>query len=132
MFLDILFTIMGRNALVLLPSLQKRLTEVGANIRIARLRRRLTAEQVSERAGITRPTLRAIERGDPNVTFGAYANVLLCLGLEKDLNEVAKNDPLGQKLVDAEITTIAHRAPKRTRTTKIPRKAPRPISEKPE
>ena len=37
--LDILFAIMGRNAITLLPSLQRRLSDLGENIRLARLRR---------------------------------------------------------------------------------------------
>jgi transcriptional regulator with XRE-family HTH domain len=93
-----------------LPSLQRRMVAIGENLRLARLRRRLTAAQVSERAGITRPTLRAIERGDPSVSFGNYANVLFCLGLEKDLDIIARDDELGRKLQDAELTT-----PRRTR-----------------
>jgi transcriptional regulator with XRE-family HTH domain len=95
---------MGRNAITLLPSLQRRLGDLGENIRLARLRRNLTATQVSERAGISRPTLRAIERGDPGVALGAYANVLLSLGLEGDLERVARDDVLGRKLQDAGLT----------------------------
>jgi len=105
---------MGRNAITLLPSLQRRLSSIGENLRLARLRRKLTAAQVSERAGITRPTLRAIERGDPAVSFGAYANVLFCLGLEKDLEPIAHDDDLGRKLQDAQLT-VKHRAPRRSR-----------------
>jgi len=104
---------MGRTTITPLPSLQRRLTDIGENLRLARLRRKLSAAQVSERAGITRPTLRAIERGDPAVSFGAYANVLFCLGLEKDLDAIAHDDELGRKLQDAQLT-VKRRAPRRS------------------
>jgi transcriptional regulator with XRE-family HTH domain len=110
--LGILFAIMGRTTITPLPSLQRRLTAVGENLRLARLRRKLSATQIAERAGISRPTLRAIEQGDPSVSFGAYASVLFCLGLEQDLEALANDDELGRKLQDAELT-IKRRAPRR-------------------
>ena len=107
---DIL-SIMGREKVVLTPSLQRLLVEVGANIRLARLRRKFSTTIIAERAGISRNTLRAIERGESSVTFGAYVNVLFCLGLEKDLNHLAQDDELGRKLQDANLLTKA-RAPR--------------------
>lgn len=92
---------MGRRVQPLLPRVQRILAELGESLRLARLRRRLTAKQVAERAGMTVVTLRAIERGSPGATLGAYAAVLQVLGLEGDLALVAKNDPLGRKLQDA-------------------------------
>ena len=103
---------MGRTTITPLPSLQRRLTAVGENLRLARLRRRFSSTQVAERAGISRPTLRAVERGDPSVSFGAYASVLFCLGLEQDLETLASDDELGRKLQDAELT-VKRRAPRR-------------------
>lgn len=105
---------MGRTTITPLPSLERRLTEVGENLHLARLRRKLSAAQVAERAGITRPTLRSIERGDPSVSFGAYASVLFCLGLEQDLETLARDDELGRKLQDAGLT-VKRRAPRRPR-----------------
>ena len=40
-----------------LPSIQKVLFALGENIKLARLRRKLSAEQVAERANISRKTL---------------------------------------------------------------------------
>lgn len=82
---------------------------------MARLRRRFSAEIVAQRAGITRNTLRAIERGNTSVSMGAYANVLNSLGLEKDLTLIARDDELGRKLQDLGLPTKA-RAPKLKRT----------------
>lgn len=102
---------MGRKKNIILPSLQGILTELGENIRLARLRRKFAASLVAERAGISRNTLRAIEHGDPAVSLGAYANVLFSLSLEKDLQLLARDDELGRKLQDLGLGTTA-RAPK--------------------
>lgn len=63
---------MPRQAKPLLPRLQLLLAEVGENIRLARLRRKLSAGRVAERADISRTTLLAIERGVPSVSMGTY------------------------------------------------------------
>ena len=95
---------MGRQKRIVLPRLQKILAKLGENIHLARLQRQFSSSEVAERAGIARNTLRAIEQGNPNVTFGAYANVLFCLELEKDLQLIAQDDELGRKLQDANLT----------------------------
>jgi transcriptional regulator with XRE-family HTH domain len=102
---------MGREKNIVLPSLRRLLTELGENLRLARLRRKFSTTIVAERAGIARNTLRAIEHGDPSVTFSAYVNVLFCLGLEQDLALIARDDVLGRKLQDAGLPTKA-RAPR--------------------
>lgn len=96
---------------VILPKNQRILSALGENIRLARLRRKLSAEQVSERAGISRVGLWKIEKGAPEVAIGSYLQVLFILGLEQDLSLVADNDPLGRKLQDAQLAT-KERAPK--------------------
>jgi transcriptional regulator with XRE-family HTH domain len=103
---------MRRAKTVLLPKLTKMLEETGENIKLARLRRKLTAEQVSERAGISRSTLWQVEKGQSGVSLGTYAQVLFVLGLEKDLQLIAKDDVLGRKLQDAELS-VRKRAPKK-------------------
>ena len=98
----------------LLTGLQQLLERVGEHIRLARLRRRLTTAMVCERAGISRPTLLAIEAGDPGVSIGAYARVLNALGLANDLLKLGSDDELGRKLQDIELPARA-RAPRRAR-----------------
>ena len=105
---------MGREKKTGFPSLRRISAELGENIRLARLRRKLPATMVAQRAGIARNTLRAIEQGDPKVTFSAYANVLFTLGLENDLKLIARDDELGRKLQDAGLPTKA-RAPRVTK-----------------
>lgn len=89
----------------------KILTELGLNIKLARLRRKINATQMAERAGINRVTLWQIEKGSPRVSIGSYITVLFVLGLEKDIINIAKDDILGRKLQDAKILT-KQRAPK--------------------
>ena len=103
---------MSRTTVALLPVLQRHLEDLGENLRLARLRRRLSAALLAERAGISRPTLRAIERGEPTVSLGAYASVLFCLGMEQQLAALAQDDELGRKLQDAGLT-VKRRAPRR-------------------
>ena len=51
---------------------RKELMTLGENIRIARLRRRLTAELVAQRAGTTRQTSAKIANGTPAVKTGPH------------------------------------------------------------
>lgn len=94
---------MQDRAIVITPKLASILIELGGNIKLARLRRKLTTAQVCERADISRTTLWQIEKGMYNVTIGAYAQVLFILGLEKDLLQVATDDELGRRLQDADL-----------------------------
>ncbi len=103
---------MKREKTVLLPRLTSILEEMGESIKLARLRRKLSAEQVAERAGISRSTLWQVEKGTPGTSLGIYAQVLFVLGLEKDILLIAKDDELGRKLQDANLRT-GSRAPKK-------------------
>ena len=99
---------------LLLPSNKRILQEFGENIKLARLRRKLSAEQVAERANISRPTLLSIEKGSPGVAISSYVQVLFVLGLEKDLLKVAEDDKLGRTLQDAGLI-VKGRAPKKSK-----------------
>ncbi len=88
---------------ILLPKLAKEMSMFGENIKLARLRRKLTAEQVAERAGISRRTLVSVEKGLPSVAMGIYVQVLFVLGLSDDITKVAGDDKLGRKLQDSKL-----------------------------
>lgn len=107
---------MARTITSQIASVEGRLRNLGENIRLARLRRNISAEMLAQRAGMTRNTLRSIERGEGGVTLGAYASVLFCLGLEKDLELIAKDDEFGRKLQDAGLVNA-----RRKRSTHSPK-----------
>lgn len=86
---------------IITTQLSKQHIAFGERIRLARLRRKFTAEIVAQRAGIGRRTYSKIEKGDPNVSLASYSMVLYVLGLSKDLDVLALDDELGRKLQDA-------------------------------
>ena len=100
-----------KNSLVIMPKGKKILMRLGENIKLARLRRKLGAEQVAERAGISRATLWQIEKGTHTVAMGAYFQVLFVLGLESDFLKLAEDDQFGRKIQDAGLIPKS-RAPK--------------------
>jgi transcriptional regulator with XRE-family HTH domain len=103
---------MSRAAPSLLPRISRLLDGYGSNLKLARLRRKYSAEVVAQRAGISRKTLSKVERGDPAVALGIYARVMQVLRMENDLGKLAVDDLLGRKLQDADLVP-KRRAPKR-------------------
>jgi len=104
---------MGRKSVIVMPETERILEQMGEQIKLACLRRHLTAELVAERAGVSRSTVWSVEKGSPSVSVGTYAAVLHALnGMDKDLLLVAKDDELGRKLQDLELLT-PKRAPSR-------------------
>ena len=89
---------MAKKTAPLLPQTDELLRQFGDRLRLALRRRRLSAKQLAERAGMAPMTLRSLERGGSGVTVGAYVAVMQVLGIEKDLDLLAKADPLGREL----------------------------------
>lgn len=98
---------MAKKTAPLLPSVDELLQQFGERLRLARLRRRLPAKQVAERAGMSPMTLRSLERGGSGVTMGAYLAVMQVLGIERDLNLLASADPVGRELQDSRLRPTA-------------------------
>jgi transcriptional regulator with XRE-family HTH domain len=57
------------------------LPRIGDAIRTARIRRRKTAADVAGRLGVSLPTLRKLETGDPGVSLGTFLAALWLLDL---------------------------------------------------
>ena len=90
----------------ILPATENILETMGEQIKLARLRRDLSAELVAERAGISRTSLWKVESGSPAVAIGIYAAVLHALGgMDTDLLLIAKDDELGRQMQDINLLT---------------------------
>ena len=97
----------------IVPGTEDILKTMGEQIKLARLRRDLSAELVAERAGISRASLWKVESGNPSVAIGIYAAVLHALGnMDKDLALVAKDDAMGRQMQDLDLL-IRKRASRR-------------------
>ncbi len=97
---------MKKAAYNILPATEDILIIMGEQIKLARLRRDLSAELVAERAGISRSSLWKVESGNPAVAVGIYAAVLHALGeMDKDLLLVAKDDERGRQMQDLNLLT---------------------------
>lgn len=103
---------MGQRKVELFPKTISILETLGENLKLARLRRNVSSALQAERAGISRQTLSMIEKGSPSVALGSYVQVMVALGMEKDLAKVAADDELGRKLQDLQLT-VRKRAPKK-------------------
>ena len=86
---------------VIYPKAAAALKAMGENLRLARKRRKITAKMMSERANLSLMTLRALERGAPQVAMANYMAVIACLGFQNDIAAVAANDVFGRDLQDA-------------------------------
>ena len=91
---------------------QSALAEAGGAIRVARLRRRQSARDFASRLGVTLPTLRKLERGEPGVALATFASALWLIGLLDRFRDLARpeSDVLGNIIETA-------RLPRRVRRT---------------
>ena len=97
---------MKKAAYNILPGTEEILKIMGEQIKLARLRRDLSAELVAERAGISRSSLWKVESGNPAVAMGIYAGVLHALNnMDKDLLLIARDDEMGRRMQDLELLT---------------------------
>lgn len=88
---------------VIFPKHKNTLGIFGENIKLARLRRKLSISQIAERTDLLDETIILIEDGDESVAIGHYFNVLRVLNLHLDFLKLASDDELGRKLQDLEL-----------------------------
>jgi transcriptional regulator with XRE-family HTH domain len=99
---------------------KRALAKLGADIRSARLRRRIPTRTMAERAFVTRMTLFKVERGDPGVSLGTYATILFILGLIGRVEKLADagSDDVGLQLEEEQLPKrIRHRRPSAKKQT---------------
>jgi transcriptional regulator with XRE-family HTH domain len=79
-----------RQLLVTPPhAVEQAIKTLGKNLRIARLRRNLTHEDIAAKIGVSRRIIADAERGKPSTSIAVYVAVLWAMGLADKLDEVA-------------------------------------------
>lgn len=95
---------MSKRTRPVFPRTQRRTQELGQRLRLARLRRGIPLVEIAARVGVTRPTLRRLEQGDPSVSLAVLMRMLGVLGLEEDIDRIASQDEVGRRLEDLRLT----------------------------
>ena len=96
---------MGKKSVTLLPKTGKILEQMGEQIRLARVRRKISVALTAERAGVSRASVWAVEKAA--VAIGIYAAVLHAISdMDTDLLKVAADHELKQKLHDIEFLFV--------------------------
>jgi transcriptional regulator with XRE-family HTH domain len=65
------------------------LRQLGHDLALARRRRRISTADMADRLFISRRTLWRLEKGDPTVSLGAFANATFVLQLHERLAQLA-------------------------------------------
>ena len=71
------------------PAVRSLLRQLGANLSIARKRRKESIKAWAGRVGVSQPTLTRMEHGDPSVAMGTYATALWMIGRAPAIPELA-------------------------------------------
>ncbi|MBD8555106.1 helix-turn-helix transcriptional regulator [Rhizobium sp. CFBP 8762] len=96
-----------------LPSLAATngLIKLGEDISAARRRRKITQKRLADGAGVSLPTIRRLENGDPGVSLATLAMVLVVLGEGQRLSNL-----LDVRADDVGLMLAAQQLPQRIRS----------------
>jgi transcriptional regulator with XRE-family HTH domain len=108
----------------LYPGQKRILAALGERLRLARLRRKLTIDIACQRAGISRMTLFRAEAGSPAIALGTLLRILAVLGLEADLEALARDDKAGRLLQDQALPVRRSRSARARRDSRTQGRAP--------
>lgn len=85
------------------PSARRAIQALGERLRAARLRRKMTQAIMAERVGVSVPTLKKLEQGEPTTSLATMVRVLTVLGLAGDIDKIGAEDKLGRELQDSQL-----------------------------
>lgn len=94
---------MAKRTPPVMPRAQRQLRQLGDRLRTARMRREMTQADMAARVGVSVPTIAKLEAGDISTSFSTIIRVLTALGLEADIDHLAKEDALGRELQDSRL-----------------------------
>ena len=98
------------------PQAIRALQELGANLAIARVRRKESLRQWSKRIGVSVRTLQRLEDGDPGVGMGVYAAALWLMGRADALPALA--DPsLDRSALELDVREARQRLARKPKAT---------------
>jgi hypothetical protein len=79
----------ARALLHLPPATAGAIEKLGADLAVARLRRKESLRTWAQRLGVSVPTLQRLEAGDPSVAFGIVATALWLIKRDSELRNLA-------------------------------------------
>jgi transcriptional regulator with XRE-family HTH domain len=80
---------------------------LGQRVRLSRLRRNLTQQELAERMGVGRLSVVSLEKGRPGVSLLTLLKALTVFGYTERLGDVLAIDPIGESM---EVATGRQRA----------------------
>lgn len=90
------------------PAVNQLQVDIGGRIRLARLRRKISASEFAALIGVSRNTLNALETGNAaGMSFATVLSALEQLGMLTDMLNIGLNDEEGRQLQDETTSTTS-------------------------